>query len=184
MDAKHIHKEAHSIHFLHLLFFPQRYNLTVTAAFALSCGGFPKSYCLFVLRPALSCVYAFTCAAVISLGPFPFPPHPSPPPSLPLSLHSLTSILSSWLVFTHSRQRQNNVGMNTPNATRMGNIRLLLSAAYGLGVRGPDWTLFLEPGGSFFFPPSSPTSISSSSSSSSSCFSKPGWGWSLGTSVK
>ncbi|KAG7241402.1 hypothetical protein INR49_025602, partial [Caranx melampygus] len=74
---------------------------------------------------------------------------------------------------THSRQRQNSVGMNTPNATRMGNIRLLLSAAYGFGVRGPDRTLFLELAEPFFFPPSSPPSLSSSSSSSSSGFSKP-----------
>lgn len=112
--------------------------------------------------------------AVVTLSP--------PPPSLLLSIVCLTSPRS--LVAAHSRQRQNSVGMNTPNATRMGNIRLLLSAAYGFGVRGPDWTLYLEPTGTFFFPPSSPPSLSSSSSSSSSCFSKPGWGWSFGTSVK
>lgn len=107
------------------------------------------------------------------------------PPLLPPLPPSIVSRLSRLgRPASHSRQRQNSVGMNTPNATRMGNIRLLLSAAYGFGVRGPDWTLDLEPAGTFFFPPSSPPSLSSSSSSSSSCFSKPGWGWSFGTSVK
>lgn len=83
----------------------------------------------------------------------------------------------------HSRQRQKSVGMKTPNATRMGNIRLLLSVAYGFGVLGPDWTRDLETAWARFFPPSSPPSLSSSSSSSSSCFSRPGWGCSFGTSV-
>lgn len=66
----------------------------------------------------------------------------------------------------------------------MGNIRLLLSVAYGFGVLGPDWTRDLETAWARFFPPSSPPSLSSSSSSSSSCFSRPGWGCSFGTSVK
>lgn len=84
---------------------------------------------------------------------------------------------------SHSRQRQKSVGMNTPNATRIGNMRLLLSAAYGFGVLGPDWTLYLGTVEVLFLPPSSPTSVSSSSSSSrSSRFSSPGWGWSFGTS--
>lgn len=74
----------------------------------------------------------------------------------------------------HSRQRQKSVGMKTPNATRMGNIRLLLSVAYGFGVLGPDWTRDLETAWARFFPPSSPPSPSSSSSSSSSGFSRPG----------
>lgn len=153
-------------------------------------AAFRKVFVFVLHRRTLSSVFAFTCAAAaVTLNP-PTPiPTPSslPPPPSP-SLHSLTSVRLTppprWLVVAHSRQRQNSVGMNTPNATRMGNIRLLLSAAYGFGVRGPDWTLVLEPGGSFFFPPSSPPSVSSSSSSSSSGFSKPGWGWSFGTSVK
>lgn len=75
----------------------------------------------------------------------------------------------------YSRQRQKSVGMKTPNATRMGNIRLLLSVAYGFGVLGPDGTRDLETAGTRFFPPSSPPSPSSSSSSSPpSSFSRPG----------
>lgn len=73
--------------------------------------------------------------------------------------------------------------MKTPNATSIGNIRLLLSVAYGLGVRGPDRTGFLEEGEVLFFSPS-PPSPSSSSSSSSSRFSRPGCGCSFGTSMK
>ncbi len=73
--------------------------------------------------------------------------------------------------------------MKTPNATSIGNIRLLLSAAYGLGVRGPDRTGFLGEVEVLFFS-LSPTSPSSSSSSSSSLFSSPGCGCSFGTSTK
>lgn len=73
--------------------------------------------------------------------------------------------------------------MKTPNATSIGNIRLLLSAAYGLGVRGPDRTGFLGEVEVLFFS-LSPPSPSSSSSSSSSLFSRPGCGCSFGTSTK
>lgn len=55
---------------------------------------------------------------------------------LPFSLHRLVSIKPRFLsvpllvcFHSHSRHRQNSVGMNTPKATRMGNIKLLLSAA-------------------------------------------------------
>lgn len=107
----------------------------------------------------------------------PAPHHlPSSPRPLPLPSRPPQSRVCRALAraASHSRQRQNSVGMKTPNATRMGNIRLLLSAAYGFGVRGPDGTLDLDPAGTFFFPPSSPPSLSSSSSSSSSGLSRPG----------
>lgn len=98
-------------------------------------------------------------------------PSVSPPNS---SKVFLSSTSQPRPLSAHSRQRQKSVGMKTPNATRMGNIRLLLSVAYGFGVLGPDWTRDLETAWARFFPPSSPPSLSSSSSSSSSGFSRPG----------
>lgn len=49
---------------------------------------------------------------------------PTRPASLPRP-----SALSGTVVCSHSRQRQKRVGMKTPKATRMGNMRLLLSEA-------------------------------------------------------
>lgn len=39
------------------------------------------------------------------------------------------STLLRMVICSHNRQRQKRVGMNTPKATRMGNMRLLLSEA-------------------------------------------------------
>lgn len=39
------------------------------------------------------------------------------------------SILFRMVIYSHNRQRQKRVGMKTPKATRMGNMRLLLSEA-------------------------------------------------------
>ncbi len=107
---------------------------------------------------------------------------PPPTPSQP-DVRRFSSLSLSFTCSPHRRQRQKRVGMKTPNATSIGNIRLLLSAAYGLGVRGPDRTRFLGEVEVLFFS-LSPTSPSSSSSSSSSLFSSPGCGCSFGTSTK
>lgn len=41
----------------------------------------------------------------------------------------LPSTLLRMVICSHNRQRQKRVGMKTPKATRMGNMRLLLSEA-------------------------------------------------------
>lgn len=41
----------------------------------------------------------------------------------------LPSVPLRMVICSHKRQRQKRVGMNTPKATRIGNMRLLLSEA-------------------------------------------------------
>lgn len=133
----------------------------------------------------MSLMLAFSICCDVSLyfclSPRLCVPRCAPPPTPPQP-----DVRPFSLAFTCSpqrRQRQKRVGMKTPNATSIGNIRLLLSVAYGLGVRGPDRTGFLGEVEALFFSPSVP-SPSSSSSSSSSLFSSPGCGCSFGTSEK
>lgn len=47
----------------------------------------------------------------------------------PLGLSPTPSTLLRAVLGPHNRQRQKRVGMKTPKATRMGNMRLLLSEA-------------------------------------------------------
>lgn len=133
--CKHIHREAHSIHFPHLLFFPHSYSICFVLQWVFQ--KLLSSLCTSLSSPLLR--VCFTCAAVTTMTPS--PPSFSPSLSSQSRVHLIHLMSPPPIVLAHSRQRQNSVGMNTPNATRMGNIRLLLSAAYGFGVRGPDWTL-------------------------------------------
>lgn len=49
-------------------------------------------------------------------------------PSRPVSFPHPSTLLHT-VIHSHNRQRQKRVGMKTPKATRMGNMRLLLSEA-------------------------------------------------------
>lgn len=102
--------------------------------------GLPKVIVFFVyflVQPSPACMFYLCCCYHHD----PLPPSFSPSLSSQSHVRLVHPMSPPPIVLAHSRQRQNSVGMNTPNATRMGNIRLLLSAAYGFGVRGPDWTL-------------------------------------------
>lgn len=171
---KHKHKHTHKISYSKSMYFQGHLFLKNQQYLK------PPRFCMSLVRYLLALSVCCDVSLYFCLSPWLCAPPPTPPQP---DVRPFSSLSLLFTCYPQRRQRQKRVGMKTPNATSIGNIRLLLSAAYGLGVRGPDRTGFFGAVEALFFSPSTP-SPSSSSSSSSSLFSSPGCGCSFGTSEK
>lgn len=76
VDAKHIHRDARSTHFLHLLFVRQSYGICFILQWLFQKLFFVLLVLIFS-KPSCLCML-FTCAAVLTLIHLPLPPSSSP----------------------------------------------------------------------------------------------------------